>query len=104
MTQSTSAGPSPPARRATEPAAKASIPGAPDLATLPVRVDRRVGAVLVTRHFFPISRRTLEAWPLSWRRVNGRAVCETAELFAAARAKLDAAPTIRGGRRAAPAE
>jgi hypothetical protein len=104
MAQSTSAGPPPPVRRAPEEAAKASVPGVPDLATLPVRVNRKVGAGLVGRYYFPVSHRTLEAWPLSWRRVNGKAVCETAELFAAARAKLEAAPTIRGGRRAAPAE
>ncbi len=84
--------------------AKAFTSGVPDLTTLPARVDRRAGAALVGRFYFPVSHRTLEAWPLSWRRVNGKAVCETAELFAAARVKLDAAPTIRGGRRAAPVE
>ncbi|MBX6386923.1 MAG: hypothetical protein IRZ07_28755, partial [Microbispora sp.] len=59
----------------------------PDLRALPVRVDRRAGAELVTRFYFPVSHRTLEAWPLTWRRVNGKAVCETAELFAVAEAK-----------------
>jgi hypothetical protein len=32
------------------------------------------------------------------RRVNGRAIIETAELRAVARVKFDAAPSIRGGR------
>lgn len=75
----------------------AAIPQ-PDLSLLPPRVDRRTGAELVTRFYFPVSHRTLEAAPLMWRRVNGKAVCETAELFAWAQAKLDAAPPIRGGR------
>ncbi len=73
----------------------------PDLGSLPVRVDRRKGAELVTLHFFPVSARTLEAWPLDWRHVNGRATCETADLFAVAKAKLDAAPLVRTSRRQA---
>jgi len=73
---------------------------APDLSALPVRVDRRDGADLVRKHFFKVSNRTLESWPLTWRHVNGKAFCETAELFAVAQAKLDAAPAIRGGRKA----
>jgi hypothetical protein len=76
-------------------------PIAPDLSTLPARVDRKAGAELVTRHYFPVSPRTLEIWPLDWRHVNGRAVCETAELFAVALAKLDAAPLVRTSRRQA---
>jgi len=64
----------------------------------PVRVDRRMAAELVSRHFFPVSHRTVEAWPLVVRHVNGKATIETAELFAYAQAKLDASPPIRGGR------
>jgi hypothetical protein len=45
-----------------------------------------------------IAPNTLEAWPLTWRHVNGKAFCETAELFALAEAKLNAAPPVRGGR------
>lgn len=73
----------------------------PDLSKVPARVDRRRAADLLEQYFFPVSPRTLEVWPLAWRHVNGKAVCETAELFALARAKLEAAPVIRGGRRAA---
>ena len=71
-----------------------------DIPDLPARVDRRTAAELVTRHFFSVSPRSLEAWPLAWRHVNGKAHCDVPELFAAAQAKLDAAPPIRGGRRA----
>lgn len=71
----------------------------PDLSALPVRVDRRTGAKLVRRWFFPVSPRTVEAWPLRVRRVNGKATIETTELFALAQSKLDCSPVIRGGRK-----
>ena len=73
----------------------------PNLDMLPRRVDRRRGAELVERYFFPVSHRSLERWDLAWRHVNGKAVVETAELFAVAEAKLAAATPIRGGKRAA---
>ena len=82
-------------------AVKAALPGVPELSRLPRYVDRRTGAALLTQHFFPASHRSLEVWPLTWRHVNGRALVETAELFAVAQSKLDAAPAIRGGRRPA---
>ena len=87
-------------------AAAETAPGAavPDLSALPRRVTRRMGAELVSRHFFPVSHRSLEVWPLTWRHVNGYSVCETAELFAVARAKLEAAPPTRSGRRPASTE
>jgi hypothetical protein len=69
----------------------------PDFADLPRRVDRRRGAELVTQFFFPISPRTLERWPLTGRVVNGRLVFSTADLFAIARQRIDAAPAIKGG-------
>ena len=72
-----------------------------DIPDLPARVDRRTAAELVTKRYFRVSPRSLEAWPLAWRRVNGKAHCEVRELFAVAQAKLDAAPPVRGGRRAA---
>lgn len=70
---------------------------APNLSALPVNVDRRTGAELVTRYLFPVSHRTLERWPLTGRVVNGRLVFPTVELFAHARALMEAAPPIRGG-------
>jgi hypothetical protein len=65
------------------------------LLEMPARVDRATAAAVVTRHFFPISSRTLERWPLPTRIVNGKAVIETAELLAVAQSKLDAAPLVR---------
>src|SRR5271155_1674615 len=92
------------AAHADNSAAQASSPDGlgPDLNALPVRVDRRLAAELVSRWFFPVSRRTLETWPLSLQRVNGKATILTSELVELARAKLDAAPIIRGGRRPKP--
>lgn len=63
----------------------------PDLNSLPIRVDRKTGADLVTQRFFPIATRTLESWPLDWVYVNNKAVCQTSQLFAVAQEKLDAA-------------
>ena len=77
------------------------VASVPDLSALPVNVDRRTGAELVTRYLFPVSHRTLERWPLAGRVVNGRLVFPTAELFAHARTLMEAAPPIRGGKRAA---
>lgn len=64
---------------------------------MPVRVCRRTAAQIVTRKFFPISHRTLERWPLKWKRVNGRALVETSDLLAEAQRRLDAASDILGG-------
>jgi hypothetical protein len=69
----------------------------PDLTELPRRVDRKTGAKLVGRFYFRVSPRTLERWPVAWRKLNGRSHAETVELFAYAASLLDAAPPIRGG-------
>lgn len=74
------------------------VRGLPDLADLPRRCDRRTAATLLTQYFFRTSPRTLERWPLSWRLLNGRAHCETEELFQVAESMLARAPCIRGGR------
>ena len=63
----------------------------------PVRVSRRTAAQIVTVHYFPVSYRTLERWPVTWRRINGRALVDTGELLAEAQRRVDLAPAIRGG-------
>ncbi len=69
----------------------------------PPRVDRKLASeLLLARLGFRVSHRTLEAWPVPTRRVNGRATFETAELLAYARGLLDAAPAIQGGSKAEP--
>jgi hypothetical protein len=72
----------------------------PDLSELPVRVDRETAAQLLTKYYFRTHRRTLERWPISWKLLNGRAHCETAQLFAIAESMLAQAPSIMGGRSA----
>ncbi len=73
----------------------------PDVAELPVRVPRETAAALLSRYYFEVSPRTLERWPLKWRRLNGRAHCETGQLFAVAESMLAAAPAVMGGSRRA---
>jgi hypothetical protein len=68
------------------------------LKQLPPRVPRDQSAQLVSQHFFAVSHRTMERWPISWRLLNGKAHCETAELFAEAQRVLDEAPAIRSGK------
>jgi hypothetical protein len=75
--------------------------GAPDLGELPVRVPRDAAAKLVSQYFFQVSPRSMERWPMRWRRLNGRSHCETSELFAIAGAMLAAAPPVMGGKRTA---
>lgn len=70
----------------------------PDLATVPRRVDRATGAALVTQYYFPTSPRALETWGLEWTVVAGKAIIETATIFAAAQAKLDAGRPARSYR------
>lgn len=71
----------------------------PDLSELPVRVPRDVAANLLTRHRFKISPRSLERAPLRWQRLNGKAHCLTADLFAWADEVVCASPPVMGGRR-----
>jgi hypothetical protein len=65
----------------------------------PVYVDRRTGANITSQHVTPVSHRTLEAWPVPWWRVNGKATTLLMVLLAVAYSKLSAAPMIMGGRR-----
>jgi hypothetical protein len=73
----------------------------PDLSSLPINVDKRGAAELITRFYFPVSYRSLERWPIAWRSVNGRNIAATKDLLAEARRRLLAAPAVHGGRRVA---
>jgi hypothetical protein len=70
----------------------------PDLAELPVNGNRRQLAEIITRYFFKVSARSLERWPLSWRHVNGQAICQTVDALEEARKRLEQAPVIRAGK------
>jgi len=58
---------------------------------LPRFADKATAAAIVTHHYFPISPRTLERWPLTVRRPNKAVVYEVAELMAMAEERLDGA-------------
>jgi hypothetical protein len=75
------------------------LPPEPDPEKLPRYADRQTLARIHTFYFGPESPRTLEAWPLMWRRVNGRAVSEVRAFLAEAQRRFDAAPVLMGGRR-----
>jgi hypothetical protein len=66
---------------------------------LPTNVNRRRGAEEISHHLFPVSHRSLEAWPLPTRRVNGQAIVSTRDLFVLAFRKYSASPIVMGGRR-----
>ena len=72
------------------------------LSRLPMNVNRRRGAQEVSQNLFPVSPRTLEAWPLPMRRINGQAIVSTRVLFAVAYEKYLAAPVVMVGRRKLP--
>ena len=58
---------------------------------LPQYEDKQTAAAIITHHFFPISPRTLERWPLTVRRPNKATVYEVDEVMAVAEAKLNSA-------------
>jgi hypothetical protein len=71
------------------------------LPTLPVTMDRKGGARLISDHLFYISPQTLKAWPIGWSAPNGRAVARTERyLKFAYRKVLQAGPTTNRWRRA----
>lgn len=58
---------------------------------LPRFADKATAAAIVSHHYFPISPRTLERWPLTVRRPNKAVVYEVTELMAIAEERLDGA-------------
>jgi hypothetical protein len=69
------------------------------LAHAPPKATRRKIAELLEQNGFPVSPRTLEAWPLPVEYFNGKAIVSTVKAFELAYAKLCASPVIMGGRR-----
>ena len=62
---------------------------------LPQYADKATAAAIITHHFFPISPRTLERWPLTVRRPNKATIYEVDELMKYAEAKLQSAYTYK---------
>jgi hypothetical protein len=69
------------------------------LANLPRNADKQALSEIISKLLFPVSDRTIEAWPLRWRRVNGHSLASTEEGLKFAWEKFRAAPVMRGGRR-----
>jgi hypothetical protein len=69
------------------------------LESLPAYPDRRTAARVWTKRVHPLSPRTLEAWPLQTRRLNGRACLAAQEFVEYGFRRLLEAPAIQGGRR-----
>jgi hypothetical protein len=68
------------------------------LGQLPAFPDRKTFAIEFSRHVAKLSHRTVEAWPLTTRRIFGRACPEARELLEMAFRKMLDAPAVRGGR------
>lgn len=77
------------------------IPSPPLVLTLPAKLDPDALPRFVTRrqmeqihrqYFGPVSARTIQAWPLTWRIVNGHAVGAIEDFLAEARRRFEAAP------------
>ena len=62
---------------------------------LPRRVDKRLGAELVSRFFFPVAPRYLQKWPVPYRVMGRRSIYEVADLFEEAERRLNDAPLRR---------
>jgi hypothetical protein len=60
---------------------------------LPVAIDRKGGADLVTRCVFPTTAKTVKSWPLPWECPNGRALAPPAAYLAYALLKARRAAT-----------
>jgi hypothetical protein len=78
------------------------LPREPNPDEMPIRYGSREQLADIHGHYYgPISHRTLERWPLRWRKVNGRAVAEVREFLAEAERRFREAPVIMSGQKAA---
>jgi hypothetical protein len=68
------------------------------LPSLPRNADRRTLAPIITRLIYPLSHRSMEIWPLDWRRVNKHSVAATEQALRHAWRIYSAAPVTRAGR------
>ncbi len=67
--------------------------------TDPRFLTRKSAAALVSKLYFPVSKRTLERWPIAARRVHGRALLERDEVIAHAEKLIaQATPIKQAGR------
>lgn len=79
-------------------------PSPPFVLTLPAKLDPDALPRFVTRrqmeqihrqYFGPVTARSIQEWPLTWRIVGGCAVAAVEDFLTEAKARFDAAPVIR---------
>jgi hypothetical protein len=68
----------------------------------PVNVDAATAAAIVTQEFFPVSPRTIEAWPIPVRKPNGKKIYAVHDLKNYAQWLLDREPVMKQAAGASP--
>ena len=62
---------------------------------LPAYANKTTVAAIISHHVFPISRRTIENWPLIARRPNRENVYNVEDALSLAKAKLEKSPSYK---------
>ena len=84
--------------RTSRNAAKLDLPREPDPDRMPImHGDKKQLAEIHSRYFGTVSPRSLERWPISWRKVNGRNVSSVRDFLALSKRRFESAPLIRSG-------
>jgi hypothetical protein len=84
--------------RTSRNAAKLDLPPEPDPDRMPIMNGDKIQlAEIYDRYFGKLSPRTLERWPITWRKVNGRNVSSVRDFLALSKRMFESAPLIRGG-------
>ena len=84
--------------RTSQNAAKLDLPPEPDPDRMrDMHGDKVQLAEIHNRYFGKLSPRSLERWPITWRKVNGRNVSSVREFLALSKRRFEGAPLIRGG-------
>jgi len=79
-------------------AATLDLPPEPDPDRMPImHGDKTQLAEIHSRYFAKLSPRSLERWPITWRKVNGRNVSSVRDFLALSKRRFDSAPLIRSG-------
>ena len=84
--------------RTSRNAARLDLPPEPDPDRMPImHGDKDQLAQIHNRYFGKLSPRSLERWPINWRKVNGRNVSSVRDFLELSKRRFEGAPLIRGG-------
>ena len=84
--------------RKSQNVARLDLPPEPDPDRMPIAHGDKIQlAEIHNRYFGKLSPRSLERWPIVWRKVNGRNVSSVREFLALSKRRFESAPLIRGG-------